>query len=165
MSEVRMSLKEAGELLGLKPNSVRSRYKKGKLRGEADNMGKLWVWVDPTQIANDRGSKSPSSKVTKEPFETKALEGVVKALNEQLEKAQAEIDILRPQATEAVRLEATNAGLRKQIEMVEQRQTLADAEIVRLRDELDKLGDERRKMVEALLKRRPSLWARITGKG
>jgi hypothetical protein len=69
MSEVRMSLKEAGESLGLKPNSVRSSNKKGKFRGEADNMGKLWVWIDPTNLANKNGSKEPSSKFTKEVFE------------------------------------------------------------------------------------------------
>jgi hypothetical protein len=161
MSEVRMSLKEAGELLGLKPNSVRSRYKKGKLRGEADNMGKLWVWIDPTKITNDKGSKEPSSKVTKEGFEgneIKALQDHLKAVTEQLDKANAEIADLKPQAMEAVRLQAEVKGLLDQ-------QGRGEAEISRLVASLDKVDAERRELIDVVLKRRPSLWERITGKG
>lgn len=161
MSEVRMSLKDAGELLGLKPNSVRSRYKKGKLRGEADNMGKLWVWIDPTKIANDTGSKEPSSKATKEGFEgreIKALQDHLKAVTEQLDKANAEIADLKPQAMEAVRLQAEVKGLLDQ-------QGRGEAEISRLVASLDKVDAERRELIDAVLKRRPSLWERITGRG
>ena len=161
MAEVRMSLKEAGELLGLKPNSVRSRYKKGTLRGEADNMGKLWVWIDPAKVANDKGSKKLSSKVTIEGFERneiKALKAHLEATSEQLAKAQAEIEDLKPKAMEAVKLEAENQALKGQ-------QGRDAAEIKRLVENLDKLDDERRELIEALLKRRPSLWARIFGQG
>jgi hypothetical protein len=161
MSEVRMSLKEAGELLGLKPNSVRSRYKKGKFRGEADNMGKLWVWIDPTNLANKNGSKEPSSKVTKEGFEgseIKALQDHLKAVTEQLDKANAEIADLKPQAMEAVRLQAEVKGLLDQ-------QGRGEAEISRLVASLDKVDAERRELIDAVLKRRPSLWERITGSG
>lgn len=160
MSEVRMSLKEAGELLGLKPNSVRSRYKKGKLRGEADNMGKLWVWIDPTKLANDKGSNEPSSKVTKVGFEgseIKALQDHLKAVTEQLYKANAEIAGLKPQAMEAVRLQAEVKGLLDQ-------QGRGEAEISRLVASLDKVDAERRELIDAVLKRRPSLWERITGR-
>ena len=160
MAEVRMSLKEAGELLGLKPNSVRSRYKKGTLRGEPDNMGKLWVWIDPTKVANDKGSKKRSSKVTIEGFESneiKALKAHLEATSEQLAKAQAEIEDLKPKAMESVALKAENTLLKQQ-------QGRGEAEIKRLVDAMDKLDDERRKLVEALLKRRPSLWERITGR-
>ena len=146
--------------MGLKPNSVRSRYKKGKLRGEADNMGKLWVWIDPTEVANDKGSKEPSSKLTKEPFESneiKALRGHLKATGEQLEKAQAEIADLKPQAMEAVRLKAEVEGLREQ-------QGRGEAEIARLLASLDKMDIERRELVEAVLRRRVGLWERIFGR-
>lgn len=159
MSEVRMSLKEAGELLGLKPNSVRSRFKKGKIRGEADNMGKLWVWVDPVKVANDRGSKKPSSKVSIEGFESneiKALQAHLKATTEQLAKAEAKIADLEPQAMEAVALKAENQALKDQ-------QGRGEAEIARLVEAMAKLDDERRELVEVLLKRRPSLWARLLG--
>lgn len=156
-----MSLKEAGELLGLKPNSVRSRYKKGKLRGEADNMGKLWVWVDPTKAANDRGSKEPSSKVATEGFESneiKALKDHLKATTEQLEKANAEIADLKPQAMEAVRLQAEVKGLIDQ-------QGRGEAEITRLVASLDKADKERRELIEAVLRQRVGLWERIFGRG
>jgi chromosome segregation ATPase len=156
-----MSLKEAGELLGLKPNSIRSRYKKGKLRGEADNMGKLWVWIDPTKLANDRGSKEPSSKVTKKDFEgseIKALQDQLKAITEQLDKANAEIADLKPQAMEAVRLQAEVKGLLDQ-------QGRWEAEVSRLVASLDKVDAERRELIDAVLKRRLSLWERITGRG
>ena len=157
MSEVRMSLKEAGTLLGLKPNSVRSRYKKGSIRGEADNMGKIWVYIDPAKVANDMGSKEPTSKVTIESYESneiKALKGHLKATGEQLEKAQAEIADLKPQAMEAVRLKAEVDGLREQ-------QGRGEAEIARLVASLDKVDAERRNLIEAVLKRRVGLWERI----
>jgi hypothetical protein len=161
MSKVRMSLKEAGEHFGIKPNSVRSRWKAGKIDGERDNSGKVWVWVDPTKAANDRGSKKTVSKVSTEGFETneiKALKDHLKATTEQLTKAEAEIADLKPQALEAVGLRAENQALKEQ-------QGRGEAEIARLVGSLDKMDKERRELVEALLKRRPSLWERITGQG
>jgi hypothetical protein len=161
MSEIRMSLKEAGELLGLKPNSVRSRYKKGKLRGEADNMGKLWVWVDPAKVANDRGLKEPASKVTIEGFEgneIKALKDHLKATTEQLTKAEAKIADLEPQAMEAVALKAENQALKDQ-------QGRGEAEIKRLVGSLDKMDAERQELIKAVLKQRRGFWERITGRG
>lgn len=161
MSEVRMSLKEAGELLGLKPNSVRSRYKKGKLRGEADNMGKLWVWVDPAKVANDRGSKEPTSKVTIEGFESneiKALKDHLKATIEQLTKAEAKIADLEPQAMEAVALRAENQALKDQ-------QGRGEAEIARLVASIDKLDTERQELIKAVLKQRRGFWERLMGQG
>lgn len=160
MSEIRMSLKQAGELLGLKPNSVRSRFKKGKLRGEADNMGKLWVWIDPTKLINDQGSKEPSSKASLERLEVneiKALRDHLKVTTEQLDKANAEIADLKPRAMDAVRLQAEVKGLLDQ-------RGRGDAEISRLVASLEKTDTERRELIEAVLKRRPSLWDRITGR-
>ena len=160
MSEVRMSLKEAGKLLGLKPNSVRSRYKKGSIRGEADNMGKIWVYIDPTKVANDIGSKEPTSKVTIEGYESneiKALKDHLKATGEQLEKAQAEIADLKPQAMEAVRLKAENDGLRDQ-------QGRGDAEIERLRAAYSEMDAERQELMKAVLQRKKGLWERIFGR-
>ena len=62
MAKVRMSLADAGALLGLAPNSVRSRFKAGKLRGERDNEGKLWVWLDPDEQGASKASIEPPSK-------------------------------------------------------------------------------------------------------
>ena len=161
MSEIRMSLKEAGEHLGLKPNSVRSRWKKGTLRGERDNSGKVWVWLDPTKAANDRGSKKIASKVATEGFESneiKALRDHLKATTEQLLKAEAEIADLKPQALEAVGLKAENQALKDQ-------QGRGEAEITRLVASLDKMDTERQELIKAVLKQRRGFWERITGRG
>jgi len=154
-----MTLKAAAGLLGIHPNSVRSRYKKGKLRGEADNTGKIWVFVDPSKIANDVGSMKPTMKVTKEVRnynEIRALQEHLKATTEQLERAQAEIADLKPQALEAVRLKVENDGLRDQ-------QGRGDAEIERLRTAYADMDAERQELVKALLQRKKGLWERIFG--
>src|SRR3954469_13152255 len=58
MPEQRMSLEEAGRLLGgLHPNTVRARAAKGKIRYEKDNSGKWFVFIDPEKAANDRAKR------------------------------------------------------------------------------------------------------------
>lgn len=69
MPEVRMSLAEAGAALGLAPNSVRSRYKAGKLRGERDNSGRIWVWVDPSASKFSKNSIEPNFEGKSDTFE------------------------------------------------------------------------------------------------
>jgi hypothetical protein len=59
---------------------------------------------------------------------------------------------------EAVRLQAEVKGLLDQ-------QGRGEAEISRLVASLDKVDAERRELIDAVLKRRPSLWERITGRG
>ena len=81
----------------------------------------------------------------------------LKATSEQLEKAQAEIADLKPQAMEAVRLKAEVDGLREQ-------QGRGEAEIKRLVSSLDTMDKERRELVEAVLRRRVGLWERIFGR-
>ena len=126
-----MSLADAAELLGIAPNSVRSRWKAGKLRGERDNEQKIWVWVDRQKAANDKGSKPPISKPSKdvsnpsiegsiEPSKDmaiNALEAHVKTLAEQLALANAELLELRPKAAAVERLEAEVKGLSGQLEI------------------------------------------------
>lgn len=141
MAEVRMSLADAGALLGLAPNSVRSRFKAGKLRGERDNEGKLWVWLDPEERGTSKASTEPTSKPSSElsnpsndvtsksskrsskpsiepsnSNEIAALKGHIETLSEQLSGANAELSILRPRASLADRLEAEIAGLKAQAE-------------------------------------------------
>ncbi len=54
MPEQRMSLEEAGRLLGgLHPNTVRARAAKGKIRYEKDNSGKWFVFTDPEKAASN----------------------------------------------------------------------------------------------------------------
>lgn len=146
MAEERMSLVEAGEVLGIAPNSVRSRWKAGKIRGERDNEQKVWVWIDREKAANDKGSKppipKPSKDVSKPSIEPSiegskdraisALEAHIQTLAEQLSVANAEIVRLRPKAEAADRLEAEAEGLRGQLairaeQLDELRRVLAEA--------------------------------------
>ncbi len=113
MTDIRMSLADAAAALGLAPNSVRSRFKAGKLRGERDNQGKIWVWLDDA-VQPIEGSKSKASKHSIEGFEQsrfEALEAHLRTLTEQLALAQSELASLRPRASAADRLEAEVAGL------------------------------------------------------
>lgn len=87
MTEIRMALREASELLGIPANTLRSRYKVGKLKGERDNSGRLFVWIDPTFA----GSKKPTSHNAKHPRnegELEALKAHVETLKGQLAKAE-----------------------------------------------------------------------------
>lgn len=121
MPEVRMSLSEASALLGIAPNSVRSRYKSGKIRGERDNEGRIWVWVDPAAPPSKLGSKSKPSNSSIEGSkrsEFEALQDHIATLKQQLDAATAEVAELRPKAAERDRLEAEVAGLHAQIELL-----------------------------------------------
>ena len=73
MADIRMSLADAAMVLGIAPNSVRSRFKAGKLRGERDNQGKIWVWLDDA-AQHTGGSKSKPSKPSIEGFEQNGFE-------------------------------------------------------------------------------------------
>ena len=124
-----MSLKEAGTLLGLKPNSVRSRYKKGQIRGEADNMGKIWVYLDPSIETPSKVTIEPVSNNSTEPAfsgEIRALQAHIDALTEQGAKADAELAELRPLVAEV-------AGLNTKIAQLEQLNTAKNEHIEDLR--------------------------------
>jgi hypothetical protein len=107
-----MSLVDAAQSLNLAPNSVRSRWKAGKIRGERDNTGKVWVWIDPT---SKRDRSKPSSKVsTKASSEGDAdtLRDVIGTLREELVQIRAERDQLAESASMADRLIGELDGLR-----------------------------------------------------
>lgn len=113
MADVRMSLADAATALGIAPNSVRSRFKAGKLRGERDNQGKIWVWLDDAAPSSEPSKPKPS-KPSIEGFEQgqiKRLEGHLRTVTEQLGLAQAELASVRLRASVADRLEAEVAGL------------------------------------------------------
>lgn len=114
MAPIRMSLAEAATALGIAPNSVRSRFKAGKLRGERDNSGKIWVWLNPDDLppspSNPRTSK-PSIEGSKS-GEIDALKSHIRTLEEQLARSQAEVGTLRDKAALADRLEAQIEGLK-----------------------------------------------------
>ena len=162
-----MSLAEAAIELGLAPNSVRSRFKAGKMRGERDNQGKLWVWLEPlpkkpegsnTDLSNlsVEGKNSLRSKPSNDPIRNahiEAIEAHLRTVTNQLEQAQSEVTTLRVRASVADRLEAEVTGL----------------EI--LRDEIRNDRDHWRELAERLLAERQatpevrrSFWARLFGR-
>lgn len=155
MAEIRMSLADAATVLGIAPNSVRSRFKAGKLRGERDNQGKIWVWLDDASPSAE-GSKSKPSKPSIEDFEQRhigALEAHLRTVTEQLGIAQAELVSLRPRASAADHLEAEVAGLKA------------------LRDEVRADRDHWRNVAEQALadrrhepEPRRGLWSRLLGR-
>ena len=102
-----MSLAEASALTKTPQNTLRSRWKSGRIRGERDNAGKIWVWVDP----NLTGSKKRTSKPSKG-----SNDAAIGALTAQLERAQGEIETLRPKAALADQLEVERPFLLGQIE-------------------------------------------------
>jgi hypothetical protein len=114
-----MSLAEASALTNTAPNTIRSRFKAGRIRGERDNAGKIWVWINPDTTP----SKSAISKLSIEgskPFEIEALQAHIQTLSEQLASANAELAILRPSVSEAAALKAEAAGLEAQITLVKE---------------------------------------------
>ena len=121
MPEVRMSLSDASQLLGIAPNSVRSRYKSGKIRGDRDNEGRIWVWLDPDAAPSKLGSKSKASNSSIEGSKTAELEALkdhVSTLKRQLDDANAQLADLRPKALDRDRLEAEARGLQAQIDLL-----------------------------------------------
>jgi len=103
-----MSLADAASLMGVATNTIRSRFKAGKIRGERDNAGKIWVWIAPDL----KGSKSKLSNPSIEGSNTTALE----ALTSQLERVLEENSELRLKATRAEILEAEKTLLIERIE-------------------------------------------------
>lgn len=135
-----MSLADAANALGIAPNSVRSRFKAGKIRGERDNLGKLWVWLD---LATEGSNKA----------HTDALEAHLRTLADQLNMAQIEVSALRIRASAAERLEGQVAGL----------ETLRD-EIRADRDHWREVAERALAGLHVEPKVRRSLWARLFGR-
>lgn len=121
-----MDLKQAGKLLGITPNAVRDRAKKGKhpfdnnaKPFEIDNRSKWWVFLDPDALSasNDTSngtSNSTSKRASNEARfegEIKALQGHVETLTEGLAHERAEVARLRAVEAESVELKVKVAGL------------------------------------------------------
>jgi len=105
--EVRMSLAEAAALTGAATNTIRSRFKAGKIRGERDNAGKIWVWIDPSMKGSNPRTSNPSSKGSND--------AKIEALTAQIISAQMELDALRPKAARTDLLEAEKSLLTDQL--------------------------------------------------
>lgn len=83
-----MSLAEGAKALGIPVNTLRSRFKAGKIRGERDNRDKLWVWIDPSKEVSKASASKPSKRV-RDDGELEALKGHIETLQVQLSAADA----------------------------------------------------------------------------
>lgn len=88
MTDVRMPLAEAAATLGVPVNTLRSRFKAGKVRGERDNAGRLFVWVTPSNQPS-KSAFSKNSKQVRNDGELEALKAHIETLKDQLTAAEA----------------------------------------------------------------------------
>ena len=98
-----LTLIEAGQALGISPDAVRMRVKRGSLQGEKDAEGRWLVWVDVEQAAAEReAEREPDATGEREPeregeLSAEALQARVAVLEARLEAIESERDFLRKQ--------------------------------------------------------------------
>ena len=94
----KMTLQEAGEALGISPDAVRMRVKRGTMRGEKDAEGRWLVWVN-TEAAE--AEREPDASGEREPESgeqsAEALRARIGELERRLEELSEERDFLRTQ--------------------------------------------------------------------
>jgi len=166
-----MTLKEAAKVLGVSPDTVRHRYRKGELPGKWDNQGRILVDIDTEAAA---GRKANSGRKSKEfqhgnkvemqhgnGMEISALGDYVQTLKEELSAARIEADRLRGLAEQLPGEKAQAAGLRAEVAELRERlsgtgldrdreRQEAAAQIEDLRRRLDAEGAERRELTAIL---------------
>lgn len=102
----KLTLIEAGQVLGISPDAVRMRIKRGTMQAEKDEDGRWLVWVDTEQAAAERESEREAKQAEeREPeregeLSAEALRAriaVLEARLEALEEVREERDFLRKQ--------------------------------------------------------------------
>ena len=152
-SKQRLSLKDAADVLELSENGVRSRYKMGKLEGERDNTGKIWVFVDP----NPKSSKvtlKPSKKSKSPDFEpaSNLSKRLINLVEEELHTLRTERDALKAQIASQAGLQEEAARARVEMAKLETSLNTAQTTITELRERLDASKAERQELMQALLR-------------
>ncbi len=98
-----LTLIEAGAALGISPDAVRMRIKRGSMQAEKDAEGRWLVWVDVEQAAAEReAEREPDATGEREPeregeLSAEALQARVAVLEARLEAIESERDFLRKQ--------------------------------------------------------------------
>lgn len=104
----RMTLIDAGAALGISPDAVRMRIRRGMMQGEKDEEGRWLVWVDTEQAEHERLARQANERADErehepgEPVEPTMGElrmtiAVLEARLEALEEVREERDFLRKQ--------------------------------------------------------------------
>ena len=97
-----LTLIEAGQALGISPDAVRMRIKRGSMQAEKDAEGRWLVWVDVEQAAAEREADAIGERdLEREPEQgepgAEALQARVAVLEARLEAIESERDFLRKQ--------------------------------------------------------------------
>jgi len=101
-----LTLIEAGQALGISPDAVRMRIKRGSMQAEKDAEGRWLVWVDVEQAAAEREvereakqaeEREPEREGERDELSAEALRARIGELEERLEELRQERDFLRTQ--------------------------------------------------------------------
>jgi hypothetical protein len=98
-----LTLIEAGQVLGISPDAVRMRIKRGSMQAEKDEDGRWLVWVDVEQAAAEREAEREPDAIGERDLEregelsAEALQARVAVLEARLEAIESERDFLRKQ--------------------------------------------------------------------
>jgi predicted RNase H-like nuclease (RuvC/YqgF family) len=102
----KLTLIEAGQALGISPDAVRMRIKRGTMQAEKDEDGRWLVWVDVEQAAAERESereakqaeeREPEREGERDELSAEALRARIGELERRLEELREERDFLRRQ--------------------------------------------------------------------
>jgi len=97
----KLTLVEAGQALGISPDAVRMRIKRGTMQAEKDAEGRWLVWVDAEQAAAEReAGREPDAAGEREPERERSAEALraqIGILEARLEAIESERDFLRKQ--------------------------------------------------------------------
>ena len=97
-----LTLIEAGQALGISPDAVRMRIKRGSMQAEKGEDGRWLVWVDTEQAAAEReAEREPDAAGEREgerdELSAEALRARIGILEARLEAVESERDFLRKQ--------------------------------------------------------------------
>ena len=97
-----LTLIEAGAALGISPDAVRMRIKRGSMQAEKGEDGRWLVWVDTEQAAAEReAEREPDAAGEREgerdELSAEALRARIGILEARLEAVESERDFLRKQ--------------------------------------------------------------------
>lgn len=130
----RLSLKDASAALGITESGVRARFKGGKLAGERDNQGKIWVFVP----ADTPPRVQAALRVHGEGAEAIFRE-LVDTLKQQVAMLTSERDALRANADEITRLTAQISGVEALLDAEKQMRQKAEEDAAISRAQAERL--------------------------
>ena len=107
----KISLQEAGELLGISPDAVRMRIKRGKMQGEKDETGRWQVWIDTEESEGEQEAEQEPERGSED--EPDLLRQVA-VLEARLELLEDERDYLRQQVQTLTMAQAVMAQAQAQ---------------------------------------------------